>query len=141
VRAALGTTADTAKSASTFQKEALKKKGVTRFARSYAAKGPQAKAALATFGFVVVCKLQEAPLIRHRSLRLLLFSYRGLVTSNHLATNQGGRGTQALVPPLRLLLLLISYRGLVTSNHLATNRPASAPKQKLEGERALYHQN
>jgi len=28
-----------------------------------------------------------------------LISYRGLVTSNHLATNQGGRGTQALVPP------------------------------------------
>jgi len=34
-----------------------------------------------------------------RDLLLLLISYRGLVTSNHLATNQGGRGTQALVPP------------------------------------------
>ena len=30
---------------------------------------------------------------------LLLISYRGLVTSNHIATNQGGRGTHALVPP------------------------------------------
>jgi len=69
-------------------------------------------------------------------------THRGLATCNDQATNQGGRGTQALAPPplgskeeavtrleeeglhvfLEAALLLISYRGLVSSNHSATNQ-------------------